>query len=390
MSDQLTILHVLAPAKFGGLESVVRLLATGQHARGHRVIVSANVAPGPYPLLDALTAAGIHVDRFQATSRQSNVERTHIRDLIDTHHVQIVHTHGYRPDILDIPVARKAGVAVASTLHGFTGGDWKVRLYEWLQVRAVRNADAVIAASTGIVTRCEHHGVSRTRLHLIRNAYAPAPGTLSRDDARRALKLAHGIHHIVWVGRLSEEKAPDRVIEALSESNPLDNVRLSIIGDGPMRESLQARAAELGIADRVIFHGIVPDASLYLRGFDSFALTSRTEGTPLVLLEAMAAELPIVATAVGGVPDVVSTQEAELVNTNTDERTVVVTLATALRHVITGSPDVVRRTHAAHTRLTTDFGVDTWLDRYDEVYRAIRHSSRTKTVSVRGAPANVL
>jgi glycosyltransferase involved in cell wall biosynthesis len=372
MSDLLTILHVLAPAQFGGLESVVRLLATGQRARGHRVIVSANVEPGSHPLLDALTEAGVQVDRFQATSRQRKLEQTHVRALIDTHGVRIVHTHGYRPDILDIPVARKAGIAVASTLHGFTGGDWKVRLYEWLQTRAVRNADAVIAASAGIVDRCERHGVPRARLHVIRNAYAPSPNTLARENARQALGLTDHIHHIVWVGRLSEEKAPDRIVEAFGRAfGNQSDVKLSIIGDGPMRESLRARVAELGLADRVIFHGIVPDASHYLRAFDSFALTSRTEGTPLVLLEAMAAELPIVATAVGGVPDVVSPNEAELVSTKADERAVIAQLARALHGVVANSPDVVRRTHAACIRLATVFGVEPWLNQYDAVYRTI-------------------
>lgn len=372
MSDSLTILHVLAPAQFGGLESVVRLLATGQRARGHRVIVSANVKPGPHPLLDALTEAGVQVDQFQATARQSTLERTHIRTLIDTHGVQIVHTHGYRPDILDIPVARKAGVSAVSTLHGFTGGDWKVRLYEKLQIRAVRNADAVVAASAGIVDRCQRNGVSRARVHLIRNAYAPSPHTLSRENARRVLQLADNTHHIVWVGRLSEEKAPDRVVEAFGQAfGNQSGVKLSIIGDGPMRDSLQTRAAELGVGDRVIFHGIVPDASHYLRGFDSFALTSRTEGTPLVLLEAMAAEIPIVATAVGGVPDVVSPNEADLVRVEADERAIITQLAQALHRVVANSPDVVRRTHAACIRLATVFGVEPWLNQYDTVYRTI-------------------
>jgi glycosyltransferase involved in cell wall biosynthesis len=138
-----------------------------------------------------------------------------------------------------------------------------------------------------------------------------------------------------------------------------------------MRDSLQTRAAELGVGDRVIFHGIVPDASHYLRGFDSFALTSRTEGTPLVLLEAMAAEIPIVATAVGGVPDVVSPNEADLVRVEADERAIITQLAQALHRVVANSPDVVRRTHAACIRLATVFGVEPWLNQYDTVYRTI-------------------
>lgn len=379
MSDPLTILHVLAPAQFGGLESVVRLLAIGQHERGHRVLVAANAEPGAHPLLDALTAAGVRVERFFASARQIGMERAHVRRLIDANDVRVMHSHGYRPDVVDLPVARKRGVATVTTLHGFTGGDWKVRLYERLQVRAARHADAVIAVSTGVVDRCVRHGVRRDRIHVFRNAYAPAGAPLSREAARRALGLDPTAPYVVWIGRLSEEKAPDRMIDALGALAD-HRVRLAIVGDGPMRDLLRERATQFGVTDRLTFLGAVPDASRYLRGFDAFALSSRTEGTPMVLLEAMAAGIPIVVTAVGGVPDVVSPSEAALIRTDgADERAIATHLAQEIRLAVERGPEVTQRVRAAETRLESVFGLAAWLDRHDALYRTILHSSPSRS-----------
>jgi len=106
------------------------------------------------------------------------------------------------------------------------------------------------------------------------------------------------------VGRLSREKGADVILDAIAACKP--PWRLSIIGDGPERERLKQQAARLGITDRVTWHGPVSNAGKLLSAFDAFVLSSRTEGTPIVLFEAMHSGVPIVTTSVGGVPDVVS------------------------------------------------------------------------------------
>jgi glycosyltransferase involved in cell wall biosynthesis len=307
------------------------------------------------------------VHPFHASARNILAERRMIGQLIEQHGIRIVHTHGYRPDIVDLPVARNAGIACISTLHGFTGGDWKVRLYERIQLRTLTHTDAVVAVSRSVYDRARRYGVSANVLHTIRNAYtAPAPFA-SRVHARHALCLDDTRTHIAWIGRLSHEKGPDVMLEAMGVLND-PQIALSLVGDGPMREPLRARAEALGVADRVTFHGIVVDAARLLPAFDLFALSSRTEGTPMVLLEAMAAGIPIVATAVGGVPDVVSTHEAILVPAERPEE-----LANAIRAIVAAPADAIHRTEAAHTRLATTFGVDTWLDDYEALYRSILH-----------------
>src|SRR5204863_178583 len=121
-----------------------------------------------------------------------------------------------------------------------------------------------------------------------------------------------GRFRVGWVGRLRPEKGADVLLAALPLLADLPLV-VSVVGEGRQRPQLQQSAARLGLGDRVRWLGNVAEAGRLFAGFDVFALSSRTEGTPIVLFEAMAARTPIVASAVGGVPDVVSPREALLI-----------------------------------------------------------------------------
>jgi glycosyltransferase involved in cell wall biosynthesis len=138
------------------------------------------------------------------------------------------------------------------------------------------------------------------------------------------------------------------------------------VGNGIERVALQARAGDLRLDGRVLWHGPIPDAGRLFAAFDVFVLSSRTEGTPLVLFEAMAVGVPIVATCVGGVPDVVSPAEAALVRP--DDPTA---LAAEIRSVYRNPAAAQRRARAARARLARAFSVPRWLDRYEAIYRRV-------------------
>lgn len=370
------MLHVLAPARFGGLERVVQALATGQARRGHDVHVVAVLDLGgeAHPLIGALRDGGVTVHPLELPARAYRRERAAISALCLKVNPGVIHTHGYRPDILDASVGQRAGAAAVTTVHGFTGGGWRNRCYEWLQVRAYRRFDAVVAVSAPLVERLTRAGVPRERLHLIRNAWGGEGGsdqaTLPPAVARGKLGLPPGGAVIGWVGRLSAEKGPDVMIEALAHLSDR-GVHLAVVGDGPLGSELRRRALTAGVADRITWHGLVPDAGALYRAFDVLVLSSRTEGTPIVLLEAMAAEVPIVATAVGGVPDVISMTEGMLVPPEDPQA-----LAVAIRGVFGDPAAATRRAAAARARLERDFALEPWLDRYDALYRAVTSSRR--------------
>ncbi len=139
-----------------------------------------------------------------------------------------------------------------------------------------------------------------------------------------------------------------------------------MLGDGPSAGALEAQAQELGIASRIRWHGVVPDAAALFPAFDAWVLSSRTEGTPIALLEAMAAGVPAVVTAVGGVPDVVSAREAMVVAPGD-----VGALAQAVEAVLLDPVGAQRRAVAAHERLLADFDPGRWLEAHVRQYQAL-------------------
>jgi glycosyltransferase involved in cell wall biosynthesis len=364
------IAHLVAPAQFGGLERVVQILGQGLQGRGHEVHVAA-VGAGPEavePFLAPLADAGVLTHALAMPGRQYSRERAAIADLCRRLGPDVVHTHGYRPDVLHASAARRLGVPVVTTVHGFTGGGWKNRFYEWLQCRAFRRFDAVVVVSRPLAHRLVRSGVPASRIHTVPNAWRQGAPPLEREAARRALGIAGNDFVVGWVGRLSPEKGADVLLDALPHLSGVP-LAVSVVGTGAEQVALQARARELDLDGRIRWHGAVSDAERVFTAFDVCVLSSRTEGTPVVLFEAMAAGVPIVATRVGGVPDVVSPAEGVLVRSEDP-----VALAAEIRRVH-GDPVAARqRASAAHARLVREFGVAPWLDRYEAIYELVKHA----------------
>jgi len=237
-------------------------------------------------------------------------------------------------------------------------------LHEWLQLFSLRRFEAVIAVSRPLEIGLGRFWVRRSRLYRIPNMWTGVVPTLERAAARRLLGLPGAARIIGWVGRLIHAKGPDIFLEAVARLTD-SSVMAVVVGDGRERHALEARATALGVGSRVRFCGTVVEIARAFRAFDVFALTSRSEGTPLVLFEAMAAEVPIVATRVGGVPDVLSSEEGLLVESESPAG-----LARALSQSLE-DPTAPRRAESARRRLETEFALDTWLDRHERLYDAV-------------------
>lgn len=369
-AQRLSVLHVVAPAQFGGLETAVQALALGSRGSPVEMRVAAVVRAGEadQTFLAPLRVSGVEVFPIVVPPRAYRRERAGVAELCERLRPDVVHTHGYRVDVVDAPVARRLGIPVVTTVHGFTGGDWKNRCYQWLQRRAFRRFDAVIAVSRPLARELSHSGIAAERIHLIPNAWRAAASPLDRAAARRAVGEDHNDPCLGWVGRLSDEKGPDVFLDALAGLRDLPWTAC-VLGEGPRRRALEARAGALGLRGRVHWHGSVAGAGRLYAAFDVFVLSSRTEGTPMVLFEAMAAGVPIVATRVGGVPDVVSAGEAVLVPPNDPPG-----LAAAIRAVYRDPAAAAARTRAAKARLEREFAFGLWLERYADIYRMVRRA----------------
>ena len=376
VEDPLSILHIVAPAKFGGLESVLRGLAAGQTALGHSVRVALVLSPGSdrHPFAEALEADGVAFSRIEVRDRDYPGERRAVGDLIRLAAPDVVHTHGYRPDVVDGSLARARGIPVVSTCHGFIDSDLRGRVYQWLQRRALRQFDAVVAVSEEIAQRVRRAGVAADRVHVVPNVLSASGTVLTKAAARRQLDLG-AAPVIGWVGRLSAEKGADIALDAVARMRR-SNARLAVIGGGPDERALREQAVKLGLVERVLWKGAVSDAGRLFPAFDAFLLSSRTEGTPMALLEAISAQVPVVATRVGGVPDTVDDTSAALVDSGD-----VAAMARALDEIF-DKPNVARaRAEKARSRLEEQSNTGKWLARYETIYRSVL---RTRA-GVRGA-----
>jgi glycosyltransferase involved in cell wall biosynthesis len=351
----------------GGAERVLQLLAAAQERAGHDVTVavlldredSGDGFCGP------IESAGVRTKRLHVPARRYDLDHGHVTELCRQLRPAVVHSHGYRADVVGARAARRLGIPVVSTAHGFTGGGLKNRLYQFIQCHSLRRADGVIAVSRALAGELVRRGVPRDGIHVIPNAYPDGAARLEPTVARGRLGVLPGVAHLGWVGRVTPEKGLDVLLDALPHLDDL-LLTLSVVGDGRERPRLEAGTEVAKAAGRVQWHGSVPDAGPLFPAFDLFVLSSRTEGTPMVLFEAMAAEVPIVATTVGGVPDVVSDGEAVLVPPE-DPRA----LAEAIRSVLLDREAARVRARAARARLARQFGVEAWVERHRDVYRAV-------------------
>ncbi len=358
------ILHVIAPDAMGGAERVVHDSAVGQRARGMSVSVLALLDPsGPDPwLVTALRSQRVPILTCRAPARGYLTEIRSIRRSVLETGAEIVHCHAYRGQVLGRLAVIGLPAATVATEHGIIGGDWKNRLYEWLELRALRRFDAVIAVSAQLKDLLERTGVNGDALHLVQNACLPLP-LVSRSEARARLGVAPSAVTVGWIGRMTHEKGPDVFVEAFARLEQRDTEAV-MIGDGPEREHLQATCNRLGLGERIHFAGSVPDAGELLAAFDTVVLSSRTEGLPISLLEAMAAGVPVVATTVGEIPAATADgRHATLVPPEDPAA-----LATAIDRSVSDPVGAREAARAASQWVETRFGIDAWLDRISDTY----------------------
>lgn len=299
-----SIVHVLSSFGVGGQERVALDLAIGQRARGHTVS-AISLAPGPDgPIADELSAAGIAVTRVP---KHGGLDPTLVPRLayeLRRRKADVVHTHNPLPLIYGAPAARLIGAAAIHTKHGRNPGG---RGQRYLRRAAAQLAHAFVAVSDTTADQAREQGdMPADRLHTIPNGirldrYAPDP------EARAATRVELGLGD-AWVvgtvGRLDSYKNQAMLVRAMAPMLS-SRVRLVIVGDGDARGEVEAAIAALPEPRWVVMTGRRMDVPRLVHAFDVFALPSKTEGLPLVVPEAMSAGLPVIATAVGGIPSVV-------------------------------------------------------------------------------------
>jgi sugar transferase (PEP-CTERM/EpsH1 system associated) len=364
----LSIVHVLSSFGVGGQERVALDLAIGQKARGHHVSVISLAPPPDGAMADEFREHGIAVDRVEKRGGLDPTLVPRLARALRNLRAEVVHTHNPLPLIYGAPAARLAGAKAIHTKHGRNPAGRANRL---LRRAAAQLASAFVAVSETTLTQArEQHDAPRSRMHTIANGirldrYHPDP------EARAAARVELGLGD-AWVvgtvGRLDGYKNQAMLVRAIA---PLlsSRVRLVIVGDGPTRADVEAAVAALPEPRWVVMTGRRMDVPRLMPAFDVFALSSQTEGLPLVVPEAMAAGLPVVSTNVGGIPTVIDEGETGML-VPVDETALRAALQTLLDDQPRARAMGMRAREVALERYSHDRMVDAYLALYQNAMYA--------------------
>lgn len=301
MSDCVPILYLITELSTGGAQAaLLRLLK--RLDRGHFSPTVVCLYNGDGAVAQEIRALGVQV--FDAHMRHKadlpallRLYR-HIRRVRPT----ILHTSLFHANLPGRILGRLAGVpiVICSERTMAMEREWRYRLNRW----TIMLVDRVIAVSANVRDFCVSHiGLPAEKLVVIPNGVElPEQPLLSRQEARARLGLPLDTLLVGAVSRLDPVKGVDCLLQAFSR---VDDAHLIVVGDGPERAALEASAARLDIALRVYWAGFQRDIFRWLPAFDVFVQPSFHEGLPNTVLEAQACGLPVVATAVGGTPEVV-------------------------------------------------------------------------------------
>ena len=371
----------------GGPALHVSYLSAGLRNRGYETtLVAGSVSRGEQSMAYVAEELGVPVVTIPHLHR----EISPLRDLLATARLArimrserptILHTHTAKAGAVGRMAALLAGRArppiIVHTFHGhvlrgYFGRFW-TGVFRLLERMLARITDALVAVSPEVRDELVALGVApASKFRVIRLGIA-LDTRIQADDAaraetRRVMGIPDGRFVVGWIGRMTGVKRTDVLLQGFRtlREDGVDAV-LCMVGDGPDRESVEQLADELGIVRDCLFTGYQEDVGPFFAAFDVFVLTSGNEGTPVTAIEALAAGCPVVATRVGGVPDVVTDGEDGFLVSPAAVDELAGRLADLAR-----DPDLRARMGASgRARMRTRYAVDRLIDDTDRLYREL-------------------
>ena len=244
------------------------------------------------------------------------------RRVVREHGINVVQTHGYKSNTIGFFLRLLGGLPWIGFAHGYIDDNWRNRLYNRIDRLVLRRADRIVAVSGSMEASLIQSGVAADRICVIHNAVEPSrrATTTPADELRRRHNLTQAQRVVGVIGRLSPEKGQMIFLKAMEKvAAHLPEVKALIIGDGRDRSLLEKFCHEKGLSDRVLFSGHQERVADYYGIIDLLVLPSLSEGLPNTVLEAMSFSVPVLATAVGGVPEVIQDGNGVVVPPNDPE-----------------------------------------------------------------------
>lgn len=353
----------------GPVKGVFQLMEALEDTPGRYILVNCQTTrANTEELLAEADDRGIDIQTVVHTPRSYLSLVKTVENLCLDHDVDIIQTHGYKQSFVGLMVKTRKRLKWVCFLHGTTTENLKTRLYH-----IIDNFLQLFADSTVIVTQAQRKqlfdGNNTKRVRVVHNSIdlkRPIRGTTNRSVAADQQPQHMGSFLFIVVGRLSPEKGVDLFLPAVRDviDTTGEDVRAYIVGDGPERERLKQLNRRLNLENRVVFTGFTPLPGDYMRLADCLVLPSRSEGIPNVVLEAMALEKMVIATKVGGVPEIISHERHGLL---VDSESIQGLAAAMIR--IIREPELAKRlAENGYRRIREAFSVDSRVNRIRSIY----------------------
>jgi glycosyltransferase involved in cell wall biosynthesis len=306
-SNEIKVLALIAANEVTGpLRGLFQLI---EHAKDVRFIVGMFLLKGhqPTPAVSEAMRRGLHVELVTQAGRYDAGLLIRTARIIRTYHPTIIQSHGYKSALIAWICGTLYRVPWLAFSHGYTSENHRISLYNRLDAWVLRRADAVVAMSRAMAEQLTAGGVPVDRVHVIHNAIDPAEYSVFSNGSswRRRWGISPDEMVIGVIGRLSPEKGQQIFLEAFQgviEQGP--NRRAVIVGDGPEKERLVQLVRRLGLDNQVLFTGHDCHIEELYPALDLLVIPSLSEGLPNVLLEGLLYGKPVVATEVGGIPEI--------------------------------------------------------------------------------------
>lgn len=316
---KIKVLFVITKSNFGGAQHYVYDLARGLPRDTFETVVACG---GSGVLVDKLDAENVRTIIIPSLGRDISLLRDFtsffaLVHLFRTEQPDVVHLNSAKASGLGALAARLAGVPnIIFTAHGWAFNEERplpsrivIKFFSWLTIIL---AHKTIAVSEAVLNDTQNWPFVRNKVLTIHNG-VEAINFISREDARVKLNLPPNTFIVGTIAELHPNKGLTYAIDAIKKlSVEYPNIYYVVLGDGEEKSRLNTLVGARGLHGRVLLLGFVKDAFLCLKAFDCFVLPSIKEGLPYVILEAGLAELPVIATSVGGIPEVILDQKTGL------------------------------------------------------------------------------
>ncbi|WP_298447405.1 glycosyltransferase family 4 protein [uncultured Marinobacter sp.] len=383
--SKLRVLQFITPAGFYGAERWVLALANNIN-RDDVICDLAVTRESPdqdlsvaeyYPRTD-----GQQVHYLEMNGRFDFRVVSRLCEVIRNNKIDVIHTHGYKSDILGLMAAKRAGIACVSTPHGFSGNvGFKLATFIRIGTYMLRFFDRVVPLSEELMDDMKRFKVPEARTSFIRNgvdlkeidgALASLPQTNTADKESPV---------IGFIGQLIPRKGiPDliEVFDQLHQTQP--NLRLQLLGGGSQRSDLEQQAAQLKSVNAIEFLGFRTDRLELLSKFSLFVMTSSLEGIPRCMMEAMAVGIPVVAYDIPGVDQLVEHGKTGLLAPFGDKAA----LAACCKQVLEDSALAATLSQNAREMVHARYSAARMADEYEALFREL--TGKAKPVAATQSP----